>query len=322
MTSTGHANQPGFVVSIAAHYVPARIPFLAEVLRAIAEWDRPQVNVTLVTQDLAIADEPEIKECAAALEARGFTLDFDQTHGMAHPWHLTWWHKTALREWHAGDGHPGDLFMYIEDDIVVDKDNLAYFERFLGPCKGRGVMPGFLRFEKGTDGTRISPDYRGYQAVTEKHRMEIDGQAFVAPEFPYWAGFIVDRDLCSEYLASPWSDLEEADTLPQSHNHSCRVQAAWALTYNNVPGGLPSRFVVPVDDDLAPLESCQVWHSANNYSVSKQYNFGTVKMADIFQNSPLVAGVRQAIWDAGALRRRAADKIKRETKRLAGGQDA
>jgi hypothetical protein len=320
MTASHTDQQPGFEVSIAAHYVPARIPFLGEVLRAIADWDRPRVNVTLVTQDLAIAEETEIRECAAALEERGFTLDCDLTHGMAHPWHLTWWHKQALRDWHARpDGHPGDLFMYIEDDIVVDRDNIAYFERYLEPCKARGVMPGFLRFEKGADGTRISPDYRGYQAVQPQQRMEINGQSFVAPEFPYWAGFILDRELCSEYFASPWSDLETADALPQSQNHSCRVQSAWALTYEDVPKGLPSRFVVPVNEELVPLENCQVWHSANNYSVSKQYNFGTVKMDDILQNSPLVAGVRQAIWDAGALRRRATDKIKREAKRFQSG---
>lgn len=303
---------PGFEVSIAAHYVPSRIPFLGEVLRAIAEWDRPCVTVTLVTNDLAIAEEPEIEQCAEALRARGFELNFDLTHGMAHPWHLTWWHKQALRDWHAAEnGHAGDLFMYIEDDIVVDRDNVAYFERYLEPCKKRGVMPGFLRFEKGADGARISPDYRGYQAALPEQRMQIAGQAFIAPTYPYWAGFIVDRELCSEYLASDWSDLERADTKPQSHKHSCRVQSAWALTYEKVPEGLPSRFVVPVDDDLNPLEQCQVWHSANNYSVSKQYNFGTVAMKDIFQGSKATAALRQAVWDAAAFRRRVFDKIER-----------
>ncbi|MEQ8409953.1 MAG: hypothetical protein RIB52_00210 [Erythrobacter sp.] len=314
-----HPQRPEFEVSIAAHYVPVRIPYLADVLRAIARWDRPKVKVTLVTNDLAIADEPLVRECGALLNKKGFELTFDVAHDMDHPWHLTWWHKPALRNFFARDErHERDLFMYIEDDIVVTRQNLHYFERFLPLTKRIGCLPGFLRFEKGPAGERISPDFRGYQFIPDDHVIEIDGQKFVAPRFPYWAGFILDAELNAEYQASPWSDLDEAARLPESRNHSCRVQSAWALTYDTVPDKLPSRCIVPVDDDLTPLECCQVWHSANNYSVSKQYNFGTVAMEDIFQGSKLAASVRQSIWDASALRRRVTDKVRRETQRLAG----
>lgn len=302
---------PSFDVSIAAHYVPSRIPFLAEVLKAIADWDRPKVSVTLVTNDLAIAEEPMMQACAEQLRARGFAVHYDLTHGMAHPWHLTWWHKQHLREWHKRAGTPHDLFMYIEDDIVVTAENIAYYERYLPACKARGVLPGFLRFEVLPDGTRMTPDARGYQAIGPNEEMLLEGQRFVAPKFSYWAGFIVDRELCSEYFASPWSDIEKADTLPQSRKHSCRVQSAWALTFENVPAGLPSRYVVPVDEQLSPLECCQVWHSANNYTVSKQYNFGTVRMDEMFQRSPTITALRQAAWDASAFRRRVFDKLRR-----------
>lgn len=307
-----------FSVSIAAHHVPSRVPFLAEVLDAIAGWSRPQVEVTLVTNDLALADEPLIRACGEKLAARGFVLLFDQTHGLAHPWHLTWWHKPAMREFFTKpQQNTRDMFMYIEDDIVVTEENIQYFERFLPAAKKIGCLPGFLRFEKGASGRRISPDYRGYQHVAQDNIVELDGQLFVAPEYPYWAGFILDPELFRQYDASPWSQLETADTLPQSFNHSCRVQSAWALTYDTIPEGLPSRYIVPVNADLVPLESCQVWHSANNYSVSKQYNFGTVAMHEIFQPSKLVASLRQSIWDASALRRRLADKLRREARKLA-----
>lgn len=310
---------PDFHVSIAAHYVPARVPFLIDVLEAIVEWDRPKVTVTLVTNDLALGDEPSIKQVGEALKARGYEMKLDRAHGMAHPWHLTWWHKTAMRNFFSKPNqNPRDLFMYIEDDIVVDRENVAYFEHYLPLAKEIGCLPGFLRFEKGRDAERISPDFRGYQHVTPDQCVELDGQLFVAPEFSYWAGFILDRELCDEYLGSPWSDLEAADTMPQSHKHSCRVQSAWALTFENVPKGFPSRYIVPVDEELRPLPCCEVWHSANNYSVSNTYNFGTVKMADAFQSSKLAASLRQGVWNAGAFRRRVIDKFQRESKRLTG----
>lgn len=303
---------PTFDVSIAAHYVPKRIPYLAEVLKAVVEWDRPSVTVTLVTNDLAIADEPLIVEAQAALEKRGFEVRFDVAHGMAHPWHLTWWHKAHLREWFGREGTAEDLFMYIEDDIVVDADNVAYFTRELPKTKAVGCLPGFLRFEKRADGVIMSPDYLGYQFVQPQETKTIDGQVYVAPTFSYWAGFILDRELCAEYFASPWSDLEKADTMPQSYKHSCRVQSAWALTYWNVPEGLHSRYVVPVDENLDPLRCALVWHSADNYSISNQYSFGTVRMTEIFRKPGIKATVDQLLWKASAFRRRIGDKIERE----------
>ncbi len=313
---------PTFDVSIAAHYVPKRIPYLAEVLDGIAGWDRPAVSVTIVTNDISIADEPLVVAAKTRLEARGFEVRFDVTHGMAHPWHLTWWHKQHLREWFAREGTPDDLFMYIEDDIVVDAENVTYFTRELPKTKAVGCLPGLLRFEKRSDGAIMSPDYLGYQVVQQQEQLTIEGQAYVAPTFPYWAGFILDRELCSEYFASPWADIETADTMPHSHKHSCRVQSAWALTYWNVPQGLHSRYVVPVDRDMNPLKSCMVWHSADNYSISNQYSFGTVRMDEIFRKPGIRAAIDQVRWKAAAFVRRLSDKLAREAAKRRNGRQA
>lgn len=313
---------PTFDVSIAAHYVPKRIPHLIEVLHAIVDWNRPSVSVTLVTNDPAINDEPLVIEARRRLEARGFTLRIDVTHDMAHPWHLTWWHKQHLRDWFereaAGEGTPEDLFMYIEDDIVVTRENIAYFTRWLPETRKRGCIPGFLRFETLPDGTVMSPDYRGHQLVRENERLTIGGQAFLSPSHPYWAGFILDRALCAEYLASPWSDLEEADKQPQSVSHTCRVQSAWALTYDTVPQGLHSRYVVPVTERLEPQPECLVWHSANNYTVSQALHFGTVKMKDVFLKPGPVAALRNRKWHFDAFARRARVKLAKELGKMAG----
>lgn len=304
---------PSFDVSIAAHYVPARIGFLAEVMKAIASWARPQVSVTVVTNDLAIADEPAMQSCTDSLRARGYEVRYDLAHGMAHPFHLTWWHKQHLKEWHAREGTPQDLFMYIEDDIVVTAENIAYFAKYLDAAKAKGFIPGFLRFEKLADGTIMNPDYRGIQEVVEAHKVVLDGQQFFAPKFSYWAGFIMDRDLCSEYFACWRSRIENLDRFKEDPGDP-RVQSARGLTFEKVPAGAPSRYIVPVDAADHPLPECLVWHSANNYVVSKAWNFGTVRMDEIFRKPGPRAKARQAIWNMGAFRRRVFDKIRRTLK--------
>lgn len=303
--------QINFDVSIAAHYNPDRIEYLVNVLEAIAGWRRPHVSVTLVTNDLAIQDEPTLRAAARLLNDHGFDLRFEHANGMAHPWHLTWWHKSHLREWFGRDGGQKDLFMYIEDDIVVDAANIDYFVSTLSAAKERGCIPGFLRYEVDRQENVIATDYSGYQSVEEGQKIDIRGQAYIAPRFPYWAGFILDRELCAEYLASPWSDLDAADTMPQSKHNTCRVQSAWALTYQNVPQNLHSRYIVPVDDNMRPLGKCQVWHAANNYSASSDHQFGTVPMDEIFQPAGLRAMTKQATWEAISWRQRALGKMRR-----------
>ena len=308
---------PNINVSIAAHYVPARVEFLARVLEGIAGWNRPSVSVTIVTNDLALADDPQLQEALEKVALCGYRAVFDRTHGMEHPFHLTWWHKRHLREWFTQEATPHDLFMYIEDDIVVTKQNLDYFERYLPFAKKAGRIPGFIRYENGGKGDAISTDFLGHQIVREEERIHLDGQAFVSPRFPYWAGFILDRELCAEYLSSPWSDMKQAEQLPEAHNHTCRVHSAWALTYLNVEPGLHSRYVVPVNDRLQPLPCCAVWHSAQNYSVSKPMAFGTVRLKDVFLNPGPLAKARQALWHVGKFMLRIRHKLRRDATRTA-----
>ncbi|RIV83046.1 hypothetical protein D2V07_17135 [Aurantiacibacter zhengii] len=308
-------------MSIAAHYVPGRVQYLAKVLDAIQGWDYPNIRVTLVTQDLSLNDEPQLLECRQKLEDRGIGLQLDKVHDLAHPWHLTWWHKDHLRAWAWKDGSAGDFFVYIEDDIVFTNENLQYFVRTLPRMKSVGCIPGFLRYESALPDKVIAPDYRGHQIVREADIVSLDGREYVNPDYPYWAGFIMDRELATEYLASPYSDLERGSDMPHTLANMCRERSAFALTYWNVPAGMASRNLVPIDKNRQPLGECLVWHSAENYSVSKYHSFGTVGIDEIFLAPTLSAYFRNPVWHVKAFARRVNDKIRRELAALRGIQN-
>jgi hypothetical protein len=297
-------------VSIAAHYVPQRAGYLAQSLDTINQWTIGEVSVTIGTNDGALQRDPTLANVLERLRRSGRKVSFEVAHGLAHPWHLTWWHKQRLREW-AESADEGDLFCYMEDDIALPDQALAYFWEFLPAAKEQGVIPGFLRYEKNRNGRNVSTDFRGHQAVAKKEILELEGQRFVAPDYPYWAGFILDKELAEEYLASPWADLNLADQQPQSNGHSCRVQSAWALTYNDVPPGLPSRLVVPVGESLTPLDDCLVWHTPNNYAASKVHGFGTVPIDKVFLPAGLLAAFRQVSWNVSDQFRRLKAKVAR-----------
>lgn len=302
---------PSCEISIAAHYSPSRVPFLVQVLRTVAEWRVAKVNIALVTNDLRLREEPSLSAAIASLEERGYSVCFDHATGMEHPFHLTWWHKSHLRAWHAAGGSPDDLFIYLEDDIALSQDNLDYFSDTLPLAKTIGCIPGLIVYENDRKGDAVAVGYRGPQILERNHELELADQRYVSPKAPYWPGFILNRELCAEYLASPWSDRQQAETQPQSDRHSCRVHSAWALTYADIPPGLSSRYIVPVDDDLVPLPQSRVLHTAGNYVQSKSLSFGTVRLDDAILRPSLRANLRLFAWHVSALRRRAVDKLRR-----------
>jgi len=288
-------------VSIAAHYVPQRVRYLARALDAINQWQQTDIAIAIVTNDLALADDPALSAVMNELNNSGRKVTFDKTHGLEHPWHLTWWHKQRLRQWaeQAGDG---DLFCYIEDDIAVPRAAIDYFMQYLDAAKQRGVIPGFLRYEIDADNRTISTDFRTHQSIADDDIISLSGTSFVPLEYPYWAGFVLDKKLADEYLRSPWSQIDSANAQPQSHGHTCRVQSAWALTYHNVLPTMPSRLVAPVDADLQPLEQCCVWHTPNNYSATRSYGFGTIALGSVFMRAGLrakIANLRRALAQQG-----------------------
>ncbi|MEP5936795.1 MAG: hypothetical protein ABJ239_00555 [Erythrobacter sp.] len=305
-------NQPSrsVEISIAAHYVPERVQFLALSLDAINSWLCCDVRITIVTNDLALAEDAALTCSLAKLAKAGRTVTFDQTKDLDHPWHLTWWHKQHLREWSA-QANRNDLFCYIEDDIAISADAIAYFIKHLDSAKAQGLIPGFLRYENSSENTQISTDFLSHQPVGKGNLMHLAGTPFVPLEYPYWAGFVLDKELAVEYLQSPWSNIESADKQPKSIGHSCRVQSAWALTYHNVPPTMPSRMAVPVDDDLRPLKECLVWHTSNNYSESRTHGFGTIPIDLIFARNGFLVKAANMLLFGARLRVRILNKIAR-----------
>lgn len=121
----------------------------------------------------------------------------------------------------------------------------------------------------------------------------------------------MDRELAAQYWRSPWSDRLSAEGQPQSRNYTCRVQSAWALTYDTIPAGFSSRCVIPVDDNLNPLPESMVLHTAGNYSLSKTHSFGTVPVEKAFLREAIASRISNLIWNMRAIVRRVLGKLAR-----------
>ena len=282
-------------ICVSAHYVRDRVRFLAIVLGEIAKWPVRTVDVILISNTAALADEEVVVQLARDFSKKGWSLRTELAGPLPHPYHLTWVHKTFITKWLSQAQSKDDFFIYIEDDMVLTADNFSYFYHFLPQLGPRRLIPGFLRFEI-VSGVRYSVDFVEPQPILLHKNVTLGKYVFINPTNPYWAGFILDKDLATEHVGADSFDLDRSAL---RSTWQVRERAAMGLTWEDPPHGFRSRYVVPLLGD-APFEACLVWHCAQNYTSARQARFGSVPVQNMFTRY----GLR-------SYRSRAGGKIKR-----------
>jgi hypothetical protein len=283
-------------VVISAHYVPARIPFLATVLKAILGWKMATVKVALVSNDPTIMGESAIVAAQQDFASRQWSLNLELTSDLAHPFHLTWRHKQMIPPWISTARQKDDYFIYLEDDMVLTNTNIEYFSKFLAPLRRSGLIPSFLRFEL-RDAAKYSVDMTEPQLVSIYPTNTVQGVKFVCPTNPYWAAFILDKGLAQEYVRSKSFDLVGSE---QQSKWDVRERAAMGLTWEAVPNRYKSRYVVPLIDGR-PSDDCLVWHCAQNYNTMSGTQFATLPIEKVFVEGDVGMLVARAVRKAGRI---------------------
>lgn len=264
-------------VCISAHYVPARAQFLETVLKAILTWSVERVHVVVVTNSLELMERDSIRALTELFARKDWELRGELSGQLNHPFELTWVHKNLLRSWLATGVNDSNLFIYIEDDIVLNSNNLSYFTKYLPLLRKHRLIPSFLRYEI-ANGSARSVDFTQPQLVGGRRRIRLGGYDFINPSNPYWAGYILDKSLADEYVKSDSFDLNRSKS---RSDWEVRERAAMGLTWEDPPVGFKSRYVVPLVD-AQPAEDCLVWHCSQTYQSAAHAKFGRLPVEEMF----------------------------------------
>jgi hypothetical protein len=264
-------------VCISAHYVPARVRFLETVLTAIITWLVEKVDVVIVTNSIELMERPSIRVLTESFARKDWELRGELSGQLNHPFELTWVHKNLLRSWLSTEVNDSNLFIYIEDDIVLTSNNLSYFAQYLPSLRKHRLIPSFLRYEIVNGGVR-SVDFTEPQLVGGRQRIRLGGYDFISPSNPYWAGYILDKSLADEYVKSDSFDLNRSKS---RSDWEVRERAAMGLTWEDPPVGFKSRYVVPLVD-ARPAEDCLVWHCSQTYQSAGHAKFGRLPVEEMF----------------------------------------
>jgi hypothetical protein len=269
------ARRASVAVFVTCHYRPEKMQFLNRVLSNLSAFNVGRMRVTLVTS----ADDPASMTRLSGLCRNYFPhgdYEIDCFPDQDPPTMLTWKHKPLLRDAvQAGHSH----CIYLEDDIDLTFVNFLYFLHYVDALRELGLVPALLRTEfNDATGEIRSTDALRSTYVANTPLLNVLGQTFACPEFPYCASYILDRALADEYLASRSFDCERSREVC---GWGIPERAAMGLCWENPPQGYRHRYVLPVSASLVPMPFCQTAHMPSNYTNAETV-FGRVPINGLF----------------------------------------
>lgn len=265
---------PKLAIAVTFHYSEARLLYLKTIAQEFSELAH-EVNVYIITNDSSTENKQAIEECL-----RNYTCKYEiivPTY-IGHPFLLTWGHLGLFRKLLITDTTVTH-FLYLEDDILVNKANIQYWLLGRKTLLPYGLVPSFVRYEEKesipycTDITKkINPQTAASVATTNYY-------SYISSPAPYQGMYLLDRELMEEFINSPQSN-------PEIGKWGIREKAAQGITFVNIPNGFSSRNVIGCITNRGIADpNCFIHHTPNNYATDPNTPFGKLPSSQLFSNT-------------------------------------
>ncbi len=201
---------------------------------------------------------------------------------------LPWYHLNLMRKLY--NNKEITHFLYLEDDILIDKNNLNYWINSRKVLKRFNLIPGFIRTEVNqNDNALYAIDFVKKDKLKYLPKIKINqNYFFLNHKYPYQGMYLYDRELMKEHLFGPSSNPDcghgAFDTNyidPRMINLDLMAKANIGLTFIDIPNGFHNRMVTLYDKKDKIFHKCsQIKHLSNKYSNTKSW-FGNIKITDV-----------------------------------------
>ncbi len=203
---------------------------------------------------------------------------------------LPWYHINFMKKLYEREEITH--FLYLEDDILIDKLNFIYWVNSRRILKKFNLIPAFVRTEVNKNDEEIyAIDFVKKDKLKFLPKIMInDNYYFINHTFPYQGMYLYDRELMKEHLFGPSSNpdcghgaFNENYIDTRMINLDLMAKANIGLTYIDVPEGFFSRMTLLYDKKKSSIDNiCQIKHLSNKYSNNKSW-FGNIKIRDAIQ---------------------------------------
>jgi hypothetical protein len=161
-----------------------------------------------------------------------------------------------------------DIFMYIEDDILVPKKAIEYWLTYHERLVEQTYNLGFLRVEvdKGVEYI-VDLDKGGFDTT-----LQIDNAPYcVNNKNPYCAFWIYDKKEFARFIDSKYYNIENIKGYNIRESSAIGLHGKTRYWYKDT--------LIPIIDNKL-VADCKIYHMPNNYVTNKHTRFGKTKFND------------------------------------------
>ena len=184
-----------------------------------------------------------------------------------HPFYLTWKCRDLLQQ----QQNEYDIFMYIEDDILVPYKAIKYWLEYNEKLIEMNYNLGFVRIEVDNNIEYIT-DLYGTKLDTIINLNET--KYCVNNKNPYCAFWIYNRNEFNKFVNSKYYDIRNI------LNYDIREQSAIGL--HGTGTNWYKNTLIPIINNKL-IEDCKIYHMPNNYVLNKNIPFATIKFDEAIQ---------------------------------------
>lgn len=279
-------------ICITVHFSKERLVYLEAMVKNFSQLCE-EVEVFIVTN--ANPDTCERNSLDSVLKENGFKYHFFTPNGIGHPFLLTWSHFDIFKR--LINDESISHFMYLEDDLLVTKSNLEYWQESLETLLPLGLIPSFIRVEK-KQGLPMwySSDVKEQFRFRKLPKVNKNADyAFINLPHPYQGMYFLTRELMIEHLNSPSSN-------PDFGEWGIRERACQGLTFQNVPDWCTSRNFVGFNLNNETIDPrAFIHHLPNNYAnrINSDDKLGTILVDEVvlmpYQETPIKNVLRRML---------------------------
>jgi len=237
-------------------YNVERIKYINKIIQETNKYEyQTDIFVHTDNKDLSLSSFDEYKNGLFKIVAHDLTN--------CHNYQLTWKCRDLLKT--QQDDY--EIFMYIEDDILVKFDAIKYWIEYSDKVLKHNYNLGFLRIETSEDDEYVVDIPKGKNLTK---RLVLDNQAYAVNDInPYCAFWIYNKQEFKRFVSSKFYNFIGID------KYEMREKSAIGL--NGLGMNWYEGTLLPVKEDKL-LTECKIYHMPNNYIGHSK--FSTIKFDD------------------------------------------
>jgi len=182
-----------------------------------------------------------------------------------HPYYLTWKCRDLMQQ----QQNDYDIFMYIEDDILVPYKAIKYWLKYNKKLIEMNYNLGFVRIEIENNIEYIT-DLHGEKFDTIINLdINLDDNIYcVNNKNPYCAFWIYNKDEFNKFVNSKYYDINNISGYQIREQSAIGLHGCFTNWYKNT--------LIPINNNKL-IEDCKIYHMPNNYVVMKDSLFATIR---------------------------------------------